>query len=192
MSAIKIGNHAWFIVDGTTLSSNGTGSSSKTNAPTLTDGASPGADFVSIPCLETASVHTEEQGAEEVYCPDSGTGTYSLEEVVAGKVKTMVEITPQDLTPLIAGLIWGASVTLTGSVTDFAPGKHASKYGWFVIDQYSHNDTFICRVKAYCKLTVASATEMGDKVVKPKLRLQVLKASANAGTFDLTGADLTA
>ena len=189
MSAIKIGNHAWFIPDGTTLSAGGgTGASSKSNYPHITMYDAPAAEWVAVPCLETASVQTEEQAAEEVYCPQPGTGTYELEEVVSGRTKTTIEITPQDLTPLVAGLIWGADVTLTDSVTGFAPATTASKRGWILVDQYSHNDVHISRVKAYGKLTLSAATEMGDKVVKPKLRFQIFANSVNAGAFDLTGA----
>lgn len=187
---IKIGNHIHFCRIGTEIASSpSVVNASSTNAPTATVGSALGAFWKKINCVSQATVTTTEEGAEEIRCPAPESGKYVVEDIVGGTIKMTIGIDGQDFDPLTAEVLYGSEVALvSGSVTDFTPGQSASVKGWLLVDQYSHTDTFLTRLKLWGRLTIA-ATDMGDKVVKPKYLFTVLDAAGNSGEFDSQGID---
>lgn len=191
---VKIGNHVAFAVEGSTITEDPEVNTSRENTPSSgVPGGFVGVEslsgpWVTIPCLETASVESKEQGAEEVYCPTGG--TYGLEEEVGGRVTTTLDFTAQNITPLLAQLIYGTATVPDAATANIVPGKRASIKGWIILDQYDHKENLMARIKAYGKLMLNGTVEMGDKVVKPKLRFKIMEADNNAVNFSESGLTL--
>lgn len=173
-NSVIIGNHAYFVRDGTSFTSPSAGTASRTAKPGQND-----TSWIDLGIIRTTSIQ-HERDTIDVFAPTPGVkrlwDRHETKRVLA------VNITMEEMSPLAWELLMG-TLALTSASTQYNPLEGPTKKGWLKLVQYKQDDTTFNVSDLFCHLSIDGDTEFGDSVVSPVFKATLLHSTLNTGTL---------
>lgn len=169
-----IGNHAYFVRDGTSFTLPSAGTASRTAKPGAND-----TSWIDLGIIRSTSIQ-HSRDTIDVFAPTPGVkrlwDRHETKRVLA------VTITMEEMSPLAWELLMG-TLNLTTASTQYNPLEGATKKGWVKLVQYKQDDTPFNTTDIWAHLAIDGDTEFGDSVVSPVFKATVLHSTLNTGTL---------
>lgn len=169
-----IGNHAYFVRDGTSFTLPSAGTASRTAKPAHND-----TSWIDLGIIRTASIN-HQRDTIDVFAPTPG--TKRLQDRIETRRMLTVSLTTEEMSPLAWELLFG-TLALTAASTQYNPLEGLTKKGWLKLVQYKQDDTSFNVTDLFCHLAIDGDTEFGDSVIAPVFRATVLHSTLNTGTL---------
>ena len=168
-----IGNHLFFLRDGSTITSPSAGDTSRSLAPDRSE-----TTIVDLGQVGSLTV-TPQVTAREVYAPAQG--QYVLHDVLETMRGLQLSAQLNELNTFATEHIWNA--TKPDGADEYTPLGRVTMKGWLLIDQYDELNIKRNEVDLYCYVRFDGAITFSDDLVRPTLFAQVLQSSLNKGTL---------
>jgi hypothetical protein len=184
----KKGSIAYFALEGKDIE--GAEPVSKTSIPA----ALVFSDWAPLGCIEDANLlPVEREGGQDIHCWNDETGDWDLIESanINANTKQALEIMFQLVTPFVLQMAWSAADVDAGDGTFVPNSQPGGVYrGWLFMQTKRKGAELESVVKLWVELTMDGPTKLASRTEghKPKVRVQILGAAANAGTLGTTTA----
>lgn len=181
----KKGSIAYFAEEGKTVE---TVEVSKTTVPA-------GLDFTTwapLGCIEDTNIlPVEREGGVDVHCWNDVTGDWDLVESanINANTKLAMDILFQLVTPFVLRMAWSAADVDTDDGAFVPNSQPGGVYrGWLFAQTKRKGGELESVVKLWVEITMDGPTKLASRTEghKPKIRVQILGAAANAGTLGTT------
>lgn len=169
-----IGNHTYFVRDGTSFTLPSAGTAGRSSKPGQND-----TSWIDMGVIRSVSVQ-HSRDVVDVFAPVPG--VKRLYDRLETKRVLAATITMEEMSPLAWELLLG-TLALTTSSTQYNPLEGTIKKGWLKLVQYKQDDTTFNVTDMYCHLQVDGDTEFGDSVVAPVFKATLLHSTLNTGTL---------
>lgn len=168
-----IGNHLFFLRDGSTISSPSAGDTSRTLAPDRSEET-----IVDLGVQGPLGV-TPQVTTRDVYAPS--TGKYVLYDVLETMYGLEISAQLEELSTFTIEHIWNA--TKPDGSDEYTPLGRVSMKGWLLIDQYDENNIKRNEVDVYVYVRFNGQNTFGDDIVRPTMLARVLQSTLNKGVL---------
>lgn len=169
-----IGNHAYFVRDGTSFTVPSAGTASRTAKPGAAD-----TSWIDLGIIRSTSIQ-HSRDVVDIFAPTPG--IKRLWDRIETKRVLAATITMEEMSPLAWELLMG-TLALTSASTQYNPLEGVTKKGWLKLVQYKQDDTNFNVTDVFCHLAIDGDTEFGDSVIAPVFKATLLHSTLNTGTL---------
>ena len=169
-----IGNHAYFVRDGTSFTVPSAGTASRTAKPGASD-----TSWIDLGIIRSVSVQ-HSRDVVDVFAPVPG--AKRLWDRLETKRVLAVTVTMEEMSPLAWEGLMG-TLALTTASTQYNPLEGTIKKGWMKLVQYKQDDTTFNVTDLFSHMQVDGDTEFGDSIISPVFKFTALHSTLNTGTL---------
>lgn len=174
--SLIIGNHAYFVLDGTAFTLPSSGTVSRTSKPGATD-----TSWRYLGILQDLSVQNNKE-TRDIFAPTPG--SLRLWNRMETKRMLGVKFTALEMSTTAWEHIFGTlQLATSGASLQYNPLEGATKRGWLKIQQYSGTDALVNTVDLYVHLAVNGEVQFNDQVVPVQFEAMALHSTLNTGTL---------
>jgi hypothetical protein len=174
--SLIIGNHAYFVLDGTAFTVPSSGTAGRASKPGAAD-----TSWRYLGILQDLSIQHNRE-SRDVFAPTPG--SLRLYNRLETKRMLAVKFTALEISTTAWEHIFGSlQLAASGSSLQYNPLEGATKRGWLKVQQYSGTDALVNTVDLYVHLAVTGEIQFNDQVVTVPFEATVLHSTLNTGTL---------